>query len=128
MQARFPDATDFYNSLDDVYYYGGQNGHNFEAAMSHDAANSDEISFKKGDLLGIAGNHWDGYSVATHIATNRKGKFPSYKVFFIRGFIVPSFHSLTLLAQKQKRFFFSFQADEHFVTFDMPHYNDRTDL
>ncbi|OQV14953.1 Alpha-(1,6)-fucosyltransferase [Hypsibius exemplaris] len=98
MQARLPDAADFYNSLDDVYYYGGQNGHNVRAILPHQAANPEEISFDKGDLLGLAGNHWDGYSVAQHKVTDRKGKFPSYK------------------------------AEEHFVKYDMPHYEDRSDL
>ncbi|XP_055332676.1 alpha-(1,6)-fucosyltransferase-like [Paramacrobiotus metropolitanus] len=98
MQARFSDATDRYKSLDDIYYYGGQNGHQFEAILPHTARNGEEISFARGDLLGIAGNHWDGLSVAEHVKTLRKGKFPSYK------------------------------ADEHFVTYDMPRYEDSVDL
>ncbi|GAU93909.1 hypothetical protein RvY_05772 [Ramazzottius varieornatus] len=95
MQARVADATDNYDSLDDVYYYGGQNSHNLEAILPHEARTPEEISFKKGDLLGIAGNHWDGYSKGENLETNKRGIFPSYK------------------------------AVEHFVTVEMPRYEDK---
>ena len=33
-----------------------------------------------GDLIGIAGNHWDGFSKGTNERTRKVGLFPSYKV------------------------------------------------
>lgn len=80
MQTRYADAKERYRSLDDVYYYGGQSAHDLEAIWPHEAKNPNEISFAVGDLLGIAGNHWDGYTMAEHRKTDSKGLFPSFKV------------------------------------------------
>lgn len=35
---------------------------------------------KEGDLVGIAGNHWDGFSKGKNLRTNQNGLFPSFKV------------------------------------------------
>ena len=81
MQTRFPDASWRFRSLDDVYYYGGQNGHVMVALFDHiPAKNSEEIELKKGDHIGLAGNHWNGFSKGKNFRTNRIGLFPSYKV------------------------------------------------
>lgn len=80
MQTLHPDASTYFHSLDDIYYYGGQNAHNVEALYSHRAQTSEEIDLEPGDLIGIAGNHWDGYSKGTNLRTQRMGLFPSYKV------------------------------------------------
>ena len=67
--------------LDDVYYYGGQNGHSVVATMDHKAGRGrGEIEMKKGDLIGLAGNHWNGFSKGRNQRTNKIGLFPSYKV------------------------------------------------
>lgn len=35
MQTFHPDASSFFSSLDDIYYYGGQNAHNQRARFPH---------------------------------------------------------------------------------------------
>jgi glycoprotein 6-alpha-L-fucosyltransferase len=39
-----------------------------------------EIELRKGDLIGLAGNHWNGYSKGVNHRSNQEGLFPSYKV------------------------------------------------
>ena len=41
---------------------------------------SKEISLSPGDKIGIAGNHWNGYSKGTNRRTGAVGLYPSYKV------------------------------------------------
>lgn len=33
-----------------------------------------------GDIVGIAGNHWDGYSKGVNRRTRQNGLYPSYKM------------------------------------------------
>lgn len=80
MQTLYPDASNRFKSLDDIYYYGGQNAHNREVVLGHKARNHDEIQMKPGDLVGVAGNHWDGFSKGKNTRTNQIGLFPSFKV------------------------------------------------
>lgn len=80
MQNYFPDASSKFRSLDDIYYYGGQSAHNRIAVMAHDSHRSGEIQLTPGDLVGIAGNHWNGYSKGRNLRTNQIGLFPSFKV------------------------------------------------
>lgn len=80
MQAKYPDASARFKSLDDIYYYGGQNSHNRVAVLPHHPRNHDELFLKVGDLIGVAGNHWDGYSKGKNVRTNQVGLFPSFKV------------------------------------------------
>jgi len=79
MQLRFPDASERCKSLDDIFYFGGQKAHNQIALYDHSNPGPAEIAFKKGDILGIAGNHWDGYSKGINRRTKDEGLFPSYK-------------------------------------------------
>lgn len=81
MQTRFPDASWRFRSLDDVYYYGGQLGHNVKAILNHTAKKgTNEIDINVGDLIGLAGNHWNGFSKGKNMRTGITGLFPSYKV------------------------------------------------
>ena len=80
MQSMYPDASDRFKSLDDIYYYGGQNSHNREAVIKHVPKVQNEIHMNVGDLIGIAGNHWNGYSKGKNLRTNQIGLFPSFKV------------------------------------------------
>lgn len=81
MQDLHPDASTYFHSLDDIYYFGGQNGHNQIAIYPHEPQNSDEIGFQPGDLIGVAGNHWNGYSKGTNRRVGmNSGLYPSYKV------------------------------------------------
>uniref|UniRef100_A0A1I8EI50 Variant SH3 domain-containing protein n=1 Tax=Wuchereria bancrofti TaxID=6293 RepID=A0A1I8EI50_WUCBA len=79
MQVRFGDAGDRFHSLDDIYYFGGQQAHEQVAVESYRAENDNEIDLKIGDIIGIAGNHWDGFSKGTNRRTGKKGLYPSYK-------------------------------------------------
>lgn len=83
MQSLHVDASSYFRSLDDIYYYGGQNAHSWKAAQPHFAQKSDEIDLKVGDPVAIAGNHWDGYSRGKNLRTNLQGLFPSFKVLLI---------------------------------------------
>jgi glycoprotein 6-alpha-L-fucosyltransferase len=69
MQNLHPDAADRFRSLDDIYYYGGQGSHNREAIMAHKATRPEEIDLQVGDIIGVAGNHWDGFSKVFTIYT-----------------------------------------------------------
>ena len=40
---------------------------------------SNEMKVTKGDIIGIAGNHWDGYSKGVNKRTTQNGLYPSYK-------------------------------------------------
>lgn len=79
MQTMHGDASHNFKSLDDIYYFGGQNGHSVEAVEKHVKQNEKEIDLEPGDLVGIAGNHWDGYSKGMNHRTGKTGLFPSYK-------------------------------------------------
>ncbi|OCT66425.1 hypothetical protein XELAEV_18042675mg [Xenopus laevis] len=80
MQTLHPDASAYFHSLDDIYYFGGQNAHNQVAIYPHQPQNADEIPLEPGDIIGVAGNHWDGYSKGINRKLGRTGLYPSYKV------------------------------------------------
>ena len=81
MQPIRGDASDWFTSLDDIYYYGGQNAHEVVAIEPHTkTTDASEIDLKVGDHILIAGNHWDGYSKGRNQRTGLSGIFPSYKV------------------------------------------------
>ncbi|CAL8393384.1 unnamed protein product [Arctogadus glacialis] len=80
MQTLHPDASSYFYSLDDIYYFGGQNAHNQVAIHAHQPRNSEDIPLEPGDLVGVAGNHWDGYSKGVNRKLGRTGLYPSYKV------------------------------------------------
>lgn len=72
MQSLHIDASDRFTSLDDIYYYGGQNPHNRIAVLDHNPETSpQEMQMKKGDIIGIAGNHWNGYSKGNNRRSNQ---------------------------------------------------------
>ncbi|KAK3595505.1 hypothetical protein CHS0354_021604 [Potamilus streckersoni] len=80
MQTMHGDASSYFKSLDDIYYFGGQNAHNMEVIESNVPRDDSEIELQPKDLIGIAGNHWDGYSKGINRRTGKNGLFPSYKV------------------------------------------------
>ncbi|KAG5206812.1 hypothetical protein R6Z07F_008683 [Ovis aries] len=80
MQTLHPDASANFHSLDDIYYFGGQNAHNQIAIYPHEPRTADEIPMEPGDIIGVAGNHWDGYSKGVNRKLGRTGLYPSYKV------------------------------------------------
>ncbi|XP_052767020.1 alpha-(1,6)-fucosyltransferase-like [Mya arenaria] len=92
MQPLHGDASQWFRSLDDIFYYGGQNAHNWEAVENHDTDEPGEISFRRGDLIGIAGNHWNGFSKGKNTRNGKTGLFPSYKtVNKIERFKMPTY-------------------------------------
>ena len=80
MQTLHPDASHRFKSLDDIYYFGGQNGHTQMAVYSHEPRGPDDLQMVPGDHVGIAGNHWDGYSKGNNRRSGKTGLFPSYKM------------------------------------------------
>ncbi|MGH0192513.1 UNVERIFIED_CONTAM: hypothetical protein FKN15_017030 [Acipenser sinensis] len=80
MQTLHPDASSHFHSLDDIYYFGGQNAHNQIAIYPHQPRTGEEIMLEPGDVIGVAGNHWDGYSKGMNRKMGRTGLYPSYKV------------------------------------------------
>lgn len=80
MQNYYGDASTKFRSLDDIYYYGGQNAHNVIAIWPHMPKYNGEMTIKKGDLIGVAGNHWNGFSKGRNLRTNQIGLYPSFKV------------------------------------------------
>lgn len=79
MQTLHGDASKYFRSLDDVFYYGGQNAHDLRIVEAHHDDGENVMDIKPGDHVGIAGNHWDGYSKGTNRRTGVSGLFPSYK-------------------------------------------------
>lgn len=80
MQTYYPDAYNRFTSLDDIYYYGGQNPHPHLAILDHKPRKSGELELKAGDQIVVFGNHWDGYSKGYNSRTSMTGLFPSFKV------------------------------------------------
>lgn len=81
MQVYHVDASMKYYSLDDIYYFGGQQNHDVVAIERHShSSTSRDIEFEVGDHLGIAGNEKNGYSVGVHRKSLQRGQYPSYKV------------------------------------------------
>jgi len=79
MQYLKVDASDNFKSLDDIWYFGGQDEHQQVAVMEHKPGNRDEIELKVGDVIGVAGNHWNGFNKGRNHRTNRIGLYPQYK-------------------------------------------------
>lgn len=80
MQNYHVDASTRFKSLDDIYYYGGQNAHNVEAVLPHNPKRNGEMTVAVGDLIGVAGNHWNGFSKGRNLRTNQIAFYPSFKV------------------------------------------------
>ncbi|KAL3097878.1 hypothetical protein niasHS_000613 [Heterodera schachtii] len=78
MQALHGDAAERVHSLDDIFYFGGQLAHEWEAIGEFSPKTDEQIELKPGDVIGVAGNHWNGFSKGTNRRTRRSGLFPSY--------------------------------------------------
>ncbi|CAF1024054.1 unnamed protein product [Rotaria sp. Silwood1] len=80
MQQRVVDGAWRVESLDDVYYFGGQNAHNQRAVISHKSIMPNDFSFERGDIIGTEGNHWNGFSKGSDKTNDKSGLYPSYKI------------------------------------------------
>lgn len=78
MQQGQVDASHKFKSLDDIWYYGGQDEHQQESVFKHQGSPG-ELSMEVGDVLGVAGNHWDGFNKGRNHRTNRVGLYPEFK-------------------------------------------------
>lgn len=92
MQVLRGDAGENYHSLDDLYYYGGQNGllsfvkqivsaHEQVAVEEHVPETTEEIALQVGDVIGVAGNHWNGFSKGTNRRSGKVCAESSYHSF-----------------------------------------------
>ncbi|CAH8524641.1 unnamed protein product [Schistosoma margrebowiei] len=68
------DASQQFRSLDDIYYFGGQQASPYEVLIS-----SKEQGLFPGDLVHYHGNHWNGYAKVEKLNTNRKVMAPAFK-------------------------------------------------
>ncbi|KAG7253617.1 LOW QUALITY PROTEIN: hypothetical protein CRUP_023793, partial [Coryphaenoides rupestris] len=75
LDIHFLSQTDFL-----VCTFSSQNAHNQVAVHAHQPRGSEDIPLEPGDLVGVAGNHWDGYSKGVNRKLGRTGLYPSYKV------------------------------------------------
>jgi glycoprotein 6-alpha-L-fucosyltransferase len=73
------DWSEAFYSLDDIYYFGGQGEHNQKAILNHKPFNKQEIEIKIDDVIGVAGNHWNGFSKGLNRHNNQNGLYPGYK-------------------------------------------------
>ena len=55
MNSKHTDASQNFRSLDDIYYFGGQQEHRVEAISPHYAINENELNLTVGDIIAIAG-------------------------------------------------------------------------
>ena len=47
--------------------------------IAHKAEGRHEIDLEVGDVIGVAGNHWNGYNKGKNHRTNKMGLYPEYK-------------------------------------------------
>lgn len=71
LQTKHTDASQRFVSLDDIYYYGGGRGMEQVAILPHKPRSSNELELQVGDMIGVAGNHWNGLSKGTNRRTNK---------------------------------------------------------
>ncbi|CAF4639603.1 unnamed protein product, partial [Rotaria sp. Silwood2] len=79
MQQYVVDGSWRIQSIDDIYYFGGQSSHYQRAVISHKNIWPGELSFERGDIIKTEGNHWDGFSQGSHTKNGTSGLYPSYK-------------------------------------------------
>lgn len=79
MQNYFPDGSGRFKSLDDIYYYGGQNAHHTVAVLPHEPMRAGEMNILVGDIIDVAGNHWNGFSKGRNLRTNQVALYPTFK-------------------------------------------------
>ena len=82
MQHLKPDASNDFKSLDDIWYFGGQDEHQQIAEMDHQPdtyLKNGEIDLKVGNTIGVAGNHWNGFNKGRNHRSGQIGLYPQYK-------------------------------------------------
>ena len=79
MQTHHVDASEYYYSLDDVYYFGGMQAHHVQVIYPQESHSSSQLELKVGDTISVAGNEKDGTSKGRVHRTGRYGEYLSYK-------------------------------------------------
>ena len=79
MQTHHTDGSRLVYSLDDVYYFGGQQEHLLSAFHGRTERGGGGMDFARGDLIKIAGNHLNGFSLGNKQRSSQRSLFPSYK-------------------------------------------------
>ncbi|CAG5127669.1 unnamed protein product [Candidula unifasciata] len=79
MQTIQGDASRNARSLDAIFFFYGQNDHVFTAIEAYRSNKTGHIELMPGDVIHVAGNHWNGFSMGTNQRTRQTGLFPSYK-------------------------------------------------
>ena len=79
MQTLHIDATQYYYSLDDIYYFSGHQGQHMRMIYPQKSHMPDQLELEVGDIISIAGNEKDGTSKGRVHRTGRRGKYLSYK-------------------------------------------------
>lgn len=80
MQSLHVDASTYYKSLDDLYFFSFfKPRYQEEAVYANNPTRPNEISLEKGDILLINFNRWDGYSHGINVRTKAEGYYPSFK-------------------------------------------------
>ena len=78
-QQLYSDGSWRFKSLDDVWYFGNSD-HQQEVILPHNAATDEELNLEIGDVLSVAGNHWNGYNKGRkHGDEEQLGLYPLYK-------------------------------------------------
>lgn len=80
IQARYPDASHRFKSLDRTYFFTGQQDHPRRMAMSHHPTTKEEISMEVNDTIIEMENHLNGFSTGANLRTKKWGLFPSFKI------------------------------------------------
>jgi glycoprotein 6-alpha-L-fucosyltransferase len=80
MQRHHTDASRLVYSLDDIYYYGGQQEHHLRALHHQTPEGGGNLNIAEGDVLKVAGNHLNGFSLGQKKGQYHRDLFPSYKV------------------------------------------------
>ncbi|CAG5125709.1 unnamed protein product, partial [Candidula unifasciata] len=79
MQTIHGDASRKIRSLDAVYFFQRPNENVLTAIEAYRSNKTGHIELTPRDVISVAGNHWNGFSMGTNQRTRQTGLFPSYK-------------------------------------------------
>ena len=77
-QQRYVDGSSRFRSLDDIWYFGNSD-HQQEVIITHHASDVSELALNVGDIVSVAGNHWNGFSKGRNLENQLNGLYPLYK-------------------------------------------------
>ncbi|VDQ12506.1 unnamed protein product [Trichobilharzia regenti] len=70
------DASQQFRTLDDIYYFGGQQASPYEVIIP-----DRKFNLNLGDLVHYHGNHWDGYAKVEKLSSSMKMIAPAFKFY-----------------------------------------------